>query len=82
MRNYKTSEIAHIMGLHSNTIRLYEELGFIMKPVRKENGYRIFTEVHIEQMKLARLALKSEILQNGLRKDAIKIIKAYAIGEF
>lgn len=82
MITYKTSEIAHRIGIHPNTVRLYEELGLIPKPGRKENGYRIFTDFHMEQIKFARIALKVEVLQNGLRKQAIDIIKTSALGNF
>ena len=38
---YSTSQMAKIVGLHPNTVRLYEEWGFIQKPERKKNGYRV-----------------------------------------
>ncbi len=82
MTIYKTSEIAHHIGIHPNTVRLYEELELIPKPERKENGYRVFTDFHMEQIKFARIALKVEVLQNGLRKQAIAIIKTSALGNF
>ena len=82
MNTYKTSEVARYIGIHPNTVRLYEELELIPKPERKENGYRIFGDFHIEQIKFARMALKVEVLQNGLRKQAITIIKTSAIGSF
>ena len=80
MNVYKTSEVARIIGIHPNTVRLYEELELIPKPERRENGYRVFTDFHIEQFRLARTALKVEVLQNGLRKKAIDIIKTSAAG--
>ena len=82
MNTYKTSEIAHRIGIHPNTVRLYEELELIPKPERTKNGYRIFTDFHLEQIKFARTALKIEVLQNGLRKQAISIIKISATGNF
>ncbi len=82
MNTYKTSEIAYRIGIHPNTVRLYEELELIPKPERKENGYRVFTDLHIEQIKFTRIALKVEVLQNGLRKQAITIIKTSALGDF
>lgn len=82
MNTYNTSEIAHSIGIHPNTVRLYEELGLIPKPERRANGYRIFTDLHMEQMKFARIALKVEVLQNGLRKQAIAIIRTSAAGNF
>ena len=77
---YKTSEIAKIIGVHPNTVRLYEELKLIPMSERKPNGYRVFTDFHLAQFKLARTALKVEVLQNGLRKKAIEIIKTSAAG--
>jgi len=82
MNTYKTSEVAHHIGIHPNTVRLYEELELIPKPERKGNGYRVFTDFHVEQIKFARIALKVEVLQNGLRKQAIAIIKTSALGNF
>lgn len=82
MNTFTTSEIAHSTGIHPNTVRLYEELGLIPKPERKPNGYRVFTEFHMQQIKFARLALKVEVLQNGLRKQAITVIKTSASGNF
>ncbi len=82
MNTYKTAEIAKIIGIHPNTVRLYEQLGLIPIADRRENGYRIFTDFHIEQLRLARAALKVEILQNGLRKKAMNIIKVSATGDF
>ena len=79
---YKTSQVAKIINIHPNTVRLYEELELIPKPQRLANGYRIFTDFHIEQFKLARTALKVEVLQNGLRKKMINIIKLSAKAKF
>lgn len=79
---YKTAQVAKIIGIHPNTVRLYEKLGLIPKPQRLSNGYRVFTDFHIAQFKLARTALKVEVLQSGLRKKMINIIKLSARGEF
>lgn len=81
MKNYKTSEVAQLIGIHPNTVRLYEELELIPKPMRRSNGYRVFTDYHIEQFRLARTALKVEVLQNGLRKKAVQIVKTSAAGD-
>ncbi|WP_315108298.1 MerR family transcriptional regulator [Clostridium intestinale] len=82
MNTYKTSEVARIIGIHPNTVRLYEKFGLIPKAERKANGYRVFTDFHVEQIKLARTALEVEVLQKGLRKQCISIIKTSALGKF
>lgn len=81
-KTYNTSDVSKIIGIHPNTVRMYEDLELISKPKRQENGYRIFTDLHIEQFKLARTALQIEVLQNGLRKKAINIIKLSALCKF
>lgn len=67
-----------MIHIHPNTVRMYEELGFITKPLREENGYRIFTELHITQFQVARRAFQIEVIQNGLRKKAIEIVRLTA----
>ncbi|NLW11666.1 MAG: MerR family transcriptional regulator [Clostridiaceae bacterium] len=79
---YSTSEIAKLIGIHPNTVRLYEELELIPIPRRKPNGYRIFEDIHLEQFRLARTALQVGVLQNGLRKRAMEIVKVSAAGDF
>ena len=68
MNTYTTTEVAKIIGIHPNTVRMYEEWGLIPLAERKPNCYRIFTDFHIEQLRLARIAFQIEVLQNGLRK--------------
>lgn len=81
-KKYTTAKIANIVGVHPNTVRLYERLGLIPLAERLSNGYRVFTKRHIEQFKLAQTALKVEVLQNGLRKMAIEVVKVSASGDF
>ncbi len=78
---YKTAELAKRVGVHSNTVRLYEKLKLIPEADRLPNGYRVFTDYHLEQFKLARIAFKVEVLQNGLRKKIIDVVKLSAKGE-
>ncbi len=82
MKNtYSTSDVAKLIGIHPNTVRLYEDLGLITRPERKENGYRIFTDFHLIQFRIARLAFQVEVLQNGLRTQAAAIAKTCASGD-
>lgn len=81
-QTYKTSEVAAMIGIHPNTVRLYEDLELIPRPERMPNGYRIFTDFHIAQFRLARLAFEIEVLQNGLRKKIVQMVKESAAGSF
>ena len=55
MKQYRTSEVAQMMGIHPNTVRFYEEWGLITKPIREKNGYRIYTDADIRQIKIIRV---------------------------
>lgn len=68
--------------MHPNTIRRYEEWGLIPVPERAENGYRLFTEYHINVIKIARVAFQIEVLQAGLRRQMVEVIKALAAHSF
>lgn len=59
-----------------------QEGSLIPKPERLSNGYRVFTDLHVEQFRLARAALQVEVLQNELRKQAVDIIKVSASGDY
>ncbi|MBL7200262.1 MAG: MerR family DNA-binding transcriptional regulator [Anaerolineae bacterium] len=44
-RSYlRTSDIARAVGAHPNTVRLYEEWGFLPPIPRSPAGYRMYTE--------------------------------------
>lgn len=57
---------------------MYEDLELIPKPLRRPNGYRIFTDIHVDQFRLARTAFQIEVLQNGLRNNIIDVVKLSA----
>ena len=78
----RKSEISARIGVHPNTVRLYEELELIPKPERLPNGYRVFTDLHLQQLRLVRLAFEIEVLQNGLRKKMIRMVKTAAERDF
>ena len=79
MATYKTAEVAAMIGVHPNTVRLYEKMKLIPKPERLSNGYRVFTDFHIWQCKLIRLAFQVEVLQNGLRKKIVRMVTVSAL---
>lgn len=82
MKTYKTAQVAKAVGVHPNTVRLYEELHLIPKAERTAKGYRVFTDFHIRVFKLAQTAFQIEVLQNGLRKKIVETVKLAAKGQF
>jgi DNA-binding transcriptional MerR regulator len=77
---YRTSDVAKAVSVHPNTVRLYEALG-LLQPVRRDrNGYRHYSPLHIEQMRLAILALRFGFVEGNIRKRAISVVKTSADG--
>jgi len=56
-KHLRTSDIAKAVGVHTNTVRLYEEWGYLPPVPRSHTGYRLFSEIHLDQMRLARTLL-------------------------
>lgn len=75
---YKTAQIAKLVGVHPNTIRLYEKLNLLPPIPRTESKYRIFNERHLEQLRLLRTAFRAEIISDRLRQEVYEIVKIAA----
>ena len=75
----KTSDIANKVGVHVNTVRLYEARGFLSPVPRSSTGYRLFTPLHLEQMRLAHLALKWPFF--GDKQLVLDLVKCAADGD-
>lgn len=78
-RTYSTKQIADLTGVHPNTVRLYEEWGYISKAERKDNHYRVFKERHLLEMRLARLALPGPYPFDG--ELVHLLVKRFAAGD-
>lgn len=74
MKHLKTSDIAKSAGIHPNTVRLYEEWGLLPPIPRSPAGYRLFTQVHLEQVALVRFALKCTVFGREIKHLAYDVI--------
>lgn len=79
---YSTKEIAQAADIHPNTVRFYEEIEFITPPKRKKNGYRVYTDLQMIQCRFIKIAMRAEVMQNGLREKAIETVRLCAKKEF
>ncbi|ELY6343395.1 Cu(I)-responsive transcriptional regulator [Cronobacter muytjensii] len=50
------SDVAKKTGLTSKAIRFYEEKGLVTPPLRGDNGYRTYSQRHIDELTLLRQA--------------------------
>lgn len=79
-KHFYTSDIAAAVGVHPNTVRLYEEWDYLPPIPRSRSGYRLFTPSHLEQMRLARLALQWPY--PGGKEPVVKLVKCAAQEDF
>lgn len=78
-RPLRTSDIARDLGVHPNTIRLYETWGYLPEVPRGKNGYRQYSARHLEQARIAYLALRWPYL--GDKSLLIQLVKSAASGD-
>jgi DNA-binding transcriptional MerR regulator len=78
---FRTTEIAKAVGVHPNTVRMYEQWGFLPPVERLPNGYRVYTLFHLEQMRLARLAMHGGWPGGRIRKSALELVRCSAAGD-
>lgn len=76
MKKYTTIELAQIFHIHPNTIRLYERLNYISIPERATNNYRIFTDLHILQIKICRCIFGYPFTNRNIRNAGNEVMWA------
>jgi DNA-binding transcriptional MerR regulator len=81
MKCLRTSDMAKVVGVHPNTVRLYEEWGFLPPIPRSASGYRQFTQAHLDQMRLARTALHGGWPGKKIRRSAAALVRQAASGD-
>ncbi len=75
---YNAIDLAKMFCIHSNTIRLYEKLGFISKAERNTNNYRMFEELHILQINVCRCIFGYPFTNKRIRNAGNEIMWAIA----
>lgn len=73
-RTFRTAQIARILGVHPNTVRQYESWGLLSPIGRTASGYRIFTTVHLDQLKIIKAAFHFRWIQGGIKTAAIEML--------
>jgi DNA-binding transcriptional MerR regulator len=76
MKYLRTSELARSVGVHPNTVRRYVEWGLLPPVERDLNGYRRFTQKHLDCLRLARMVYSDEYPGRAIRLSGSKIIQS------
>jgi DNA-binding transcriptional MerR regulator len=70
-----TSDLARAVGVHPNTVRKYADWGLIPPVERTPSGYRLFTQHHLDCMRLARLIYSAPYPGRGFRALGNEIVQ-------
>ena len=77
----RTHELAKAAGIHPNTVRAYEQWGYLPPIPRSPSGYRLFTEAHLDQLRLARLMFSGGWGGRALRDSGQLLVRQAASGD-
>lgn len=72
----RSGELARLVGISSDTLRLYERKRLLVAPPRSANGYRCYPAESVERIRLIRAALSI-----GFTLDELAEILAMRAGE-
>jgi DNA-binding transcriptional MerR regulator len=78
----RTSDLARAVGIHPNTVRMYVEWGLIPPVERNGSGYRLFTQKHLDCLRLARTIYSSEYPGRDLRASSNEIIQCAVVDDW
>lgn len=77
-----TAKIAQAVSCHPNTVRFYEQIGFIAPVPRSPKGYRLYSESHQDQMRLARLGMQGSWPGPNIRRSILATIRMAAAQDY
>lgn len=78
----RTSDLARAVGIHPNTVRLYEAWGLLPPVGRSPSGYRLFTQRHLDCLRLARMIYAAAYPGRNLRASGNKIIQRAVLDDW
>ena len=77
----RTVDLARTVGVHVNTVRLYEKWGLIPPAARSPVGYRHFTPHHLDCLQLARMIYAGPYAGRPIRRSGVNIITRTVAGD-
>lgn len=78
----RTSDLARLVGAHPNTVRKYVDWGLIPPVERSPSGYRMFTQQHLDCMRLARLIYSAPYPGRGFRALGTEVIQRAVVDDW
>jgi DNA-binding transcriptional MerR regulator len=77
-----TSDLARAVGIHPNTVRRYIDWGLLPPVGRSPAGYRLFTQRHLDCLRLGRLIYAAAYPGRGFRALGTEIIRCAVIDDW
>lgn len=78
----RTSDLARAVGIHPNTVRRYIDWGLIPPVERSPSGYRLFTQRHLDCLRLARMVYSAPYPGRGFRALGNEIIQCAVVDDW
>ena len=78
----RTSDLAREVGIHPNTVRQYVEWGLLPPVERSSAGYRLFTQRHLDCLRLARVIYAAAYPGRGFRALGNQIIQRAVVDDW
>jgi len=78
----RTSDLAHAVGVHPNTVRKYADWGLIPPVERSPSGYRLFNQRHLDCLWLARKVYAAPYPGRGFRALGNEIIQRAVVDDW
>ena len=78
----RTSDLARAVGIHPNTVRRYVDWGLIPPVERSPSGYRLFTQRHLDCLRLARMVYAAPYPGRGFRALGNEIIQCAVVEDW
>src|SRR5688572_31243114 len=78
----RTSDLARAVGVHPNTVRRYGDWGLIPPVERSPSGYRLFTQHHLDCLRLARMIYAAPYPGRGFRALGSEIIQCAVVEDW
>lgn len=75
MKYFSTSDLARAVGIHPNTVRRYVDWGLLPPVRRAPNGYRRFTQKHLDCLQVARMVYTATYAGKTIRLSGNEIIQ-------
>lgn len=78
----RTSDLARAVGVHPNTVRRYVDWGLLPPVERTPSGYRRFTRLHLDCLRLAHMIYAAPYPGRGFRALGNQIIHSAVAGDW